>query len=139
MNNSRKYAEDLVGALKTEHYNTQRDVASQVNKTNWEKLANEYKNLQENLEMKRQANNRAFAKGLVDIAENSYDQSRAGTQNLAQRGLNVSGMQNLVQQADTARKGERVLGLLDNLGENVTANMEKLSCSKRSTIRCRPC
>lgn len=127
MNNSRKYAEDLVGALKTEHYNTQRDVASQVNKTNWEKLANEYKNLQENLEMKRQANNRAFAKGLVDIAENSYDQSRAGAQNLAQRGLNVSGMQNLVQQADTARKGERVLGLLDNLGENVTANMEKLS------------
>ena len=127
MNNSRKYAEDLVGALKTEHYNTQRNVANQVNQTNWEKLANEYKNLQENLEMKRQANNRAFAKGLVDIAENSYDQSRAGAQNLAQRGLNVSGMQNLVQQADTARKGERVLGLLDNLGENVTANMEKLS------------
>ena len=127
MNNSRKYAEDLVGALKTEHYNTQRDVASQVNKTNWEKLANEYKNLQENLEMKRQANNRAFAKGLVNVAESSYDQSRAGAQNLAQRGLNVSGMQNLVQQADTAAKGERVLGLLNNLGENVTANMEKLS------------
>jgi hypothetical protein len=127
MNNSRKYAEDLVGALKTEHYDTQRNVANQVNKTNWEKLANEYKNLQENLEMKRQANNRAFAKGLVNVAESSYDQSRAGAQNLAQRGLNVSGMQNLVQQADTAAKGERVLGLLNNLGENVTANMEKLS------------
>lgn len=126
MNNSRKYAEDLVGALNTGHYDTQRTVANQLHKTNWEDLANQYKNLQENLEMKRQENNRAFAKGLVNTAESGYDQARANAQNLAQRGLNVSGVQNLAEQANTARKGEQVLGLLSNLGDNMEANAEKL-------------
>ena len=126
MNNSRKYAEDLVGALNTGHYDTQRTVANQLHKTNWEDLANQYKNLQENLEMKRQENNRAFAKGLVNTAESGYDQARANAQNLAQRGLNVSGVQNLAEQANTARKGEQVLGLLSNLGNNLEANAEKL-------------
>ena len=126
MNNSRKYAEDLVGALNTGHYDTQRTVANQLHKTNWEDLANQYKNLQENLERKRQENNRAFAKGLVNTAESGYDQARANAQNLAQRGLNVSGVQNLAEQANTARKGEQVLGLLSNLGNNMEANAEKL-------------
>ena len=126
MNNSRKYAEDLVGALNTGHYDTQRTVANQLHKTNWEDLSNQYKNLQENLERKRQENNRAFAKGLVNAAESGYDQARANAQNLAQRGLNVSGVQNLAEQANTARKGEQVLGLLSNLGNNLEANAEKL-------------
>lgn len=126
MSNSRKYAEDLVGTLNTGHYDTQRTVANQLHKTNWEDLANQYKNLQENLERKRQENNRAFAKGLVNTAESSYDQARANAQNLAQRGLNVSGVQNLAEQANTTRKGEQVLGLLSNLGNNMEANAEKL-------------
>lgn len=126
MNNSRKYAEDLVGSLNTQHYDTQRNVANQLYKTNWEDLANQYKNLQEELEVKRQANNRAFAKGLVETAEGGYDLARANAQNLAQRGLNVSGVQDLAQQANTAVKGEQVLGLLSNLGNSMEANAKKL-------------
>lgn len=127
MNNSRKYAEDLVGALKTEHYNTQRDVANKVYNTNWQNLENQYKNLQEKLEAKRQENNRAFAKGLVETAESGYDMARANAQNLANRGLTASGVQNLAQQANTATKGQQVLGLLDKITKDTEVNLEKLS------------
>lgn len=127
MNNSRKYAEDLVGALKTEHYNTQRDVANSIYNTNWKNLENQYKNLQEKLEAKRQENNRAFAKGLVETAESGYDMARANAQNLANRGLITSGVQDLAQQANTTSKGQQVLSLLNKLNSDTEANIEKLN------------
>lgn len=127
MNNSRRYAEDLVGALKTEHYGTQRDVADKIYNTNWQNLENQYKNLKDKLEAKRVEENRAFAQGLVETAESGYDMARANAQNLANRGLTASGVQNLAQQANTTAKGQQVLGLLDKLNKDTEVNLEKLS------------
>jgi phage tail protein X len=127
MNNSRRYAEDLVGALKTEHYGTQRDVADKIYNTNWQNLENQYKNLKDKLEAKRVEENRAFASGLANTAESGYDMARANAQNLANRGLSVSGVQDLADKANTTVKGEQVLKLLDKLNNSTEANIEKLS------------
>lgn len=116
-NAGRKYAEELVGALDRGAYNTQRDVTNQTYQTNWESLSNQYKNLQEKLKNQQAEANNRFAMGLTDVSDSSYDRMRNSTNNLTNRGLNTSGLANIVKQADTTAKGKEVLGLLENLGD----------------------
>lgn len=115
-NTSRSYAEQLVGPLNREHYDTQRKVANQSYETNWEDLQNQYKNLQEQLKQRQEQANRDYASGLVQVAENSFDRMNSANNNMVNRGLTTSGLNNLMTQADTTAKGEEVSKLLDNSG-----------------------
>lgn len=115
-NTSRSYAEQLVGPLNKSHYDTQRKVANQSYETNWEDLQNQYKNLQEQLKQRQEQANRDYASGLVQVAENSFDRMNSANNNMVNRGLTTSGLNNLMTQADTTAKGEEVSKLLDNSG-----------------------
>lgn len=117
MAKGRTYAENLVGPLDRSFYETQRNVANKVNETNWQNLQNQYKNLTDQLKKKQEQENIAFAKGLVNVAEGSLDRMAASNQDMANRGLTSSGLNNLVEQADTTVKGSQVLDLLGKAGD----------------------
>lgn len=114
---SRKYAEDLVGSLNRDIYNNQRNVAQQSYKTDWQDLQNQYKSLQESIKRKQEEANLAFNKGLINVAEGSYDRMANANSNLSSRGLSGSGISDLVRQEDIAQKGSDVLSLLGNAGD----------------------
>lgn len=126
-NRGREYAEELVGALDRGAYNQQRDVAKATYNTNWENVQNQYKNLQDKLKLQQQRANRDFAEGLVNVAENSFNRERQGSGNLANRGLSASGLTNMLNQADTAQKGEDIGNLLKTAGAISADNAGKLS------------
>lgn len=108
----RKYAENLVGTLDRSYYNTQRDVANQAYQTNWENLQNQYKNLQEKLKVQQEQANKDFANGLVNVSDDSFNRMQGVNQNLANRGLTISGSRDLYNQADIEQKGSDVRDLL---------------------------
>ena len=126
-NRGREYAENLVGALDRSAYGQQRDVAQNVYNTNWQNVQNQYRNLQDKLKLQQERANTAYAEGLVDAAENSFDRQRLGSANLANRGLAASGINNLLSQADTAQKGEDISNLLKNAGAISSDTADKLS------------
>lgn len=126
-NRGREYAEGLVGALDRGAYNQQRDVAKATYNTNWENVQNQYKNLQDKLKLQQQRANRDFAEGLVNVAENSFNRERQGSGNLANRGLSASGLTNMLNQADTAQKGEDIGNLLKTAGAISADTAGKLS------------
>ena len=126
-NRGREYAEELVGALDRGAYNQQRDVAKATYNTNWENVQNQYKNLQDKLKLQQQRANRDFAEGLVNVAENSFNRERQGSGNLANRGLSASGLTNMLNQADTAQKGEEIGNLLKTAGAISADTAGKLS------------
>lgn len=126
-NRGREYAEGLVGALDRGAYNQQRDVAKATYNTNWENVQNQYKNLQDKLKLQQQRANRDFAEGLVNVAENSFNRERQGSGNLANRGLSASGLTNMLNQADTAQKGEDISNLLKTAGAISADTAGKLS------------
>lgn len=124
---SRKYAEDLVGQLERNHYNTQRDVANQAYQTNWQSLQNQYQNLQEKLKRQQEQSNRDFANGLVNVSEGSFNRMQNVNEDLANRGMTTSGTRNLYTQADTAQKGEDIrnlLGTSNNIAVNIANQLK---------------
>ena len=126
-NKGREYAENLVGALDRGAYNQQRDVAQNTYNTNWQNVQNQYKNLQDKLKLQQQRANRDFAEGLIDVAENSFNRERIGSGKLANRGLSASGLTNILNQADTAQKGDEIGKLLKNAGAISADTANKLS------------
>lgn len=126
-NKGREYAENLVGALDRSAYNQQRDVAQNTYNTNWQNVQNQYKNLQDKLKLQQERANRDFAEGLVDVAENSFNRQRVGSENLTNRGLAASGLTNMLAQADTAQKGEDIGKLLKNAGAISADTADRLS------------
>lgn len=136
MAKGRDYAENLVGPLDRSFYTTQRDVAEKSVQTNWEDLQNQYKNLQDKLKREQAEANRAFANGLVTVAEGSGDRMYNATDNLARSGLTTSGMKDLLVQGDTTAKGEEVLDLLGKSGDINVALAESLSeANKTATTK----
>lgn len=115
-NESRKYAEDLVGNLDRTFYNTQRTVSNKKYDTNWKNLQRQYQNLTEDLKLKQEQIDRSFADSLATIAENDYLRGRAAANDLALRGLTVSGEQELNKQDNVAKKGEDVLNIMESAG-----------------------
>lgn len=127
MAKGRDYAEQLVGPLDRSFYTTQRDVTEKTHQTNWDNLQNQYKNLQDKLKKEQAEANRAFANGLVGVAERSNDRMSNATDNLAKSGLTSSGMKDILVQGDTTAKGEEVLDLLEKSGDVNVALAESLS------------
>lgn len=123
---SKKYAEDLLGPNRRDQYDTQRDVAQDLYRTNFDTIQNTFLNLKEKLEAQRERSNRAYREGLGEVAEGSFDRMNAQTANLVQRGLTNSGIGNRLEQADTTAKGEAVNRLLSALGGTVTGHTEAL-------------
>ena len=126
-NRGREYAENLVGALDRSAYGQQRDVAQNAYNTNWQNVQNQYRNLQDRLKLQQDRANTAYAEGLVDTAENSFNRQRLGSANLANRGLAASGINSLLSQADTAQKGQDISNLLKNAGAISAETADKLS------------
>ena len=132
MAKGRNYAEGLVGPLDRSHYETQRQVALQTNDTNWQNLQNQYKNLTDQLKRKQERANIDYANGLVQVAENSLDRMSGANANMANRGLTSSGLNNLVDQADTAAKGEEILNLLGSAGDIAVKTAGQLASSNET-------
>ena len=133
MARGREYAEGLVGPLDRSFYETQRNVSKQTSETNWKDLQNQYKNLQAKLKKEQEQANRNFANGLVQVAEGSLDRMNSANDAMARSGLSVSGLNNLMQQADTTRKGEQVLDLLEKSGD-VAVNAANELSSANTTV-----
>lgn len=129
MAKGRSYAENLVGPLDRSFYETQRKVTQQTNQTNWEDLQNQYKNLTDQLKRKQEQANIDFANGLVGVAEGSLGRMAGANQDMANRGLTSSGLNNLIEQSDTAVKGEQILNLLGAAGDIATATAGQLADS----------
>ena len=129
MAKGRDYAENLVGPLDRSFYETQRKVTQQTNQTNWEDLQNQYKNLTDQLKRKQEQANIDFANGLVGVAEGSLGRMASANQDMANRGLTSSGLNNLIEQSDTAIKGEQILNLLGAAGDIATATAGQLADS----------
>jgi len=126
-NKGRQYAENLVGALDRGAFGQQREVAQNTYNTNWQNVQNQYKNLQDKLKLQQERANRDFAEGLVDVAENSFNRQRVGSGNLSNRGLAASGLTNILNQADTAQKGEEIGKLLKSAGAISADTADRLS------------
>lgn len=126
-NRGRQYAEGLVGSLDRSAYNPQREVAQNVYNTNWQNVQNQYRNLQDKLKLQQQRANAEYAEGLVNAAENSFNRQRTASGNLANRGLTVSGLTNMLNQADIAQKGEDIRNLLKRAGGTSLETADKLS------------
>lgn len=125
--NSRNYAEDLVGKLNLGHYDTQRKLLDESYQTNWKDIQNQFQNLTSELKKRQEDANRVFNNSLVNVAENSYDRLRANNANMVNKGLATSGLNNLVQQADTTKKGEEILNLLGIMGDVAVSTGEGLA------------
>ena len=132
-NESRKYAEGLVGDLDRTFYGTQREVGKKIYDTNWKKLQRQYQNLTEDLKLKQQQIDRSFAEGLATVAENDYLRSRAAANDLAMRGLVSSGKQNIADQNNINTKGGEVLNLMDSAGGG-TVEIAKAMENARQTL-----
>ena len=127
MATNRQYAEGLLGPRDTSYLDTNRRVANEIYKTNWGTLQNQFENLKNRLEQAREESKKAYATGLGETAERSFDRMNAGTANLISRGVGNSGMADRLVQADTLAKGENVNKLLDVLGNTMVQNAEGLS------------
>lgn len=132
--NNRKYAEDLLGPLNRDIYENQRNVINKTFETDWKDLQNKYKNLQEELKRKQTESNIAFNKGLVDVAENSYDRLNSINANLANRGLTSSGIRNKQEQQDITTKGRDVLNLLGQSGDVSINTVKNLASGNQNLL-----
>lgn len=135
MAKGRQYAEGLVGPLDRRHYETQRNVAKQTSQTNWEDLQNQYKNLQAKLKKEQEQANRDFANGLVQVAEGSLDRMNTAQDAMATSGLSFSGLNNVMQQADTTRKGQEVLDLMGRAGDVSVNVANQLASANTNSAR----
>lgn len=124
---SRKYGEDLVGGWERGHFDTQRGIANDIYNTNLNSLLNQYSNLTQRLEQQRDQRNRDVSSGLGSILENSITGANATQQNLANRGLSVSGVQDLAQQAGTQQTGNQVADLLRGASDAATLDIQTLA------------
>ena len=128
----RNYAESLAGKLDRSYYNTQRDVANQAYKTNWENLQNQYKNLTERLRRQQEQANTDFANGLGDISESSFSRMANVNKDLVSRGLDTSGVRNMYEQADTIQKGKDVKELLGKSNDIAVDIANQLSVANQN-------
>lgn len=128
----RNYAESLAGKLDRSYYNTQRDVANQTYKTNWENLQNQYKNLTERLRIQQEQANTDFANGLGDISESSFSRMANVNKDLVSRGLDTSGVRNMYEQADTIQKGKDVKELLGKSNDIAVDIANQLSVANQN-------
>lgn len=135
MAKGRQYAEGLVGPLDRSYYETQRNVAKQTSQTNWEDLQNQYKNLQDRLKKEQEQANRDFANGLVQVAERSLDRMNTAQDAMATSGLSYSGLNNVMQQADTTRKGQEILDLMGRAGDVSVNVANQLASANTSSAR----
>ena len=135
MAKGRQYAEGLVGPLDRSYYETQRNVAKQTSQTNWEDLQNQYKNLKAKLKKEQEQANRDFANGLVQVAEGSLDRMNTAQDAMATSGLSYSGLSDVMQQADTTRKGKEVLDLMGRAGDVSVNVANQLASANTSSAR----
>lgn len=122
----RTYAENLVGPLDRSGYQKQRDVITQSYNTNWQNIQNQYKNLTDKIKRQQDQANENFANGLVQVASNSFDRMHQSNQDMANKGLTLSGIGNLMTQSDTQMKGDEIGKLLKSVGATMSEGAEQL-------------
>ena len=122
----RTYAENLVGPLDRSGYQKQRDVITQSYNTNWQNIQNQYKNLTDKIKRQQDQANENFANGLVQVASNSFDRMNQSNQDMANKGLTLSGIGNLMTQSDTQMKGDEIGKLLKSVGATMSEGAEQL-------------
>ena len=132
INTSRNYAEGLVGPLDRSSYQTQRDVSQNTYNTNWQAIQNQYKILQEKLKSQQDTANKDYANNIANVVDNSFSRTRDTNNNLVNKGLTVSGLNDIKQQAETAQKGTDVLKLLDKVGNSATDVVNQLGSANSS-------
>lgn len=122
----RTYAENLVGPLDRSGYQKQRDAITQSYNTNWQNIQNQYKNLTDKIKRQQDQANENFANGLVQVASNSFDRMHQSNQDMANKGLTLSGIGNLMTQSDTQMKGDEIGKLLKSVGAAMSEGAEQL-------------
>lgn len=122
----RTYAENLVGTLDRSGYQKQRDAITQAYNTNWQNIQNQYKNLTDKIKRQQEQANEDFANGLVQVASDSFDRMSQSNQDMANKGLTLSGIGNLMVQSDTQMKGDEIGKLLKSVGATMSEGAEKL-------------
>lgn len=123
----KKYAEDLIGNWETNQYEPQRTVTQNIYQTNIDKLTNDFNALKDKLARNFQNAQTEYANTMNAVQNESFNRMRNANIDLANRGLSASGVGNLVEQADTQRKGEDVDKALSDLLAVNNASIEGLT------------
>lgn len=123
----KKYAEDLIGNWETSQYEPQRTVTQNIYQTNIDKLTNDFNALKDKLARNFQNAQTEYANTMNAVQNESFNRMRNANIDLANRGLSASGVGNLVEQADTQRKGEDVDKALADLLAVNNASIEGLT------------
>ena len=123
----KKYAEDLIGNWETGQYEPVRDVTQNIYQTNINKLANDFSTLKDKLARNFQNAQMEYANTMNAVQNQSFNRMRNANIDLANRGLNTSGVGNLVTQADIQQKGQDVDKALADLLAVNNASIEGLT------------
>ena len=123
----KKYAEDLIGNWETGQYEPQRAVTQNIYQTNIDKLSNDFNTLKDKLARNFQNAQMEYANTMNAVQNESFNRMRNANIDLANRGLSTSGVGNLVEQADTQRKGQDVDKALSDLLAVNNASIEGLT------------
>ena len=119
-----RYAKNLIGDWETEQYEPLRQVAQAQYQTNWNKLTNDFNNLNEQLAQNFKNARIQHNDAILNSSRDAYSRMYNAEQNLANRGLTGSGLMNTYNAVNTKQTGQTNNALMEDLMNANKANME---------------
>lgn len=119
-----KYAKNLIGDWETEQFEPLRQVAQTQYQTNWNKLTNDFNNLNEQLAQNFKNARIQHNNEILNSSRDAYSRMYNAEQNLANRGLTGSGLLNTYNAINTEQTGQTNNALMEDLMNANRANME---------------
>lgn len=119
-----RYAQNLIGDWETEQFEPLRQVAQAQYQTNWNKLTNDFNNLNEQLAQNFKNARIQHNDAILNSSRDAYSRMYNAEQNLANRGLTGSGLLNTYNAINTEQTGQTNNTLMEDLMSANRANME---------------
>lgn len=119
-----RYAQNLIGDWETEQFEPLRQVAQAQYQTNWNKLTDDFNNLNEQLAQNFKNARIQHNNAILNSSRDAYSRMYNAEQNLANRGLTGSGLLNTYNAINTEQTGQTNNALMEDLMSANRANME---------------
>lgn len=119
-----RYAQNLIGDWETEQFEPLRQVAQAQYQTNWNKITNDFNNLNEQLAQNFKNARIQHNNAILNSSRDAYSRMYNAEQNLANRGLTGSGLLNTYNAINTEQTGQTNNALMEDLMNANKANME---------------
>lgn len=119
-----RYAQNLIGDWETQQFEPLRQVAQAQYQTNWNKITNDFNNLNEQLAQNFKNARIQHNDAILNSSRDAYSKMYNAEQNLANRGLTGSGLLNTYNAINTEQTGQTNNALMGDLMNANKANME---------------